>query len=142
MKNYEKLTLIRSNFINPISPTKIELIRDGLLVINHEGKIEKFGKFHELLKGYDNYWIEDFRNFLIFPGFIDLHTHLPQYEAIGMDGHELLDWLNSYIFKTETRFSDEEYARKIINHFFDDLLSEDLSMLGYSALLPVCLAYA
>ena len=48
----------------------------------------------------------DHRGQLILPGFIDTHVHMPQLEVIASYGTELLDWLNTYTFPAETRFSD------------------------------------
>lgn len=54
------------------------------------------------------------------PGFIDCHIHAPQFPNIGLGlDMELLDWLNSYTFPLEVRYSDDEFARhvyaKVIN---------------------------
>lgn len=116
--------LIRSHFVNPLSPGRVELVRDGLLVVTNEGRIEDFGDHRDVSRRYPGYWIQDFRDRLILPGFVDLHTHLPQYEAIGMDGVELMTWLERYIFRTEDRFMDPEYAIPVIDRFFNDLLAE------------------
>ena len=48
---------------------------------------------------------------LIIPGLIDLHTHAPQYafRGLGMD-RELLEWLSTYAFPEEAKYSDLAYA--------------------------------
>lgn len=38
---------------------------------------------------------------VITPGFIDAHIHLPQIDAVGCDGMELLPWLESVVFPAE-----------------------------------------
>lgn len=48
---------------------------------------------------------------LISPGFIDAHFHVPQIGAIGHDGHELLEWLERFIFPAEARWADPAEAR-------------------------------
>ncbi|KAG9019617.1 hypothetical protein FRB90_012463 [Tulasnella sp. 427] len=49
----------------------------------------------------------------IMPGFVDTHTHAPQYPNMGIGGqYELLDWLKNVTFPTEAKFEDVEYARK------------------------------
>ena len=48
--------------------------------------------------------------YLISPGFIDAHCHLPQFDSIGVDGLTLLDWLDRVIFPAETRWEDADYA--------------------------------
>lgn len=47
---------------------------------------------------------------LVFPGFLDAHLHLPQFDCIGADGMELLPWLQRIIFPAETRWSDRDFA--------------------------------
>jgi guanine deaminase len=45
---------------------------------------------------------------------VDTHLHAPQYAYTGT-GYELqlIDWLQKYAFPTETRFTDEVYARMV-----------------------------
>jgi hypothetical protein len=47
---------------------------------------------------------------LILPGFIDAHAHYPQTAIIASWGKRLIDWLNTYTFPEEMRFSDPAYA--------------------------------
>jgi hypothetical protein len=42
---------------------------------------------------------------LILPGFIDAHAHYPQTAIIASWGKRLIDWLNTYTFPEEMRFS-------------------------------------
>jgi len=39
---------------------------------------------------------------IICPGFIDAHTHLPQFDAVGCDGLPLLAWLDRVIYPAES----------------------------------------
>ncbi|KAF8660610.1 hypothetical protein AX16_001589 [Volvariella volvacea WC 439] len=49
----------------------------------------------------------------IIPGFIDTHTHAPQFPNIGSgQQYELLDWLDKVTFPTEAKFADTKYARE------------------------------
>lgn len=66
--------------------------------------------------------IRDAGDSLIIPGFTDLHLHAPQYSfrGMGMD-LELLDWLNSVTFPEESKYSDQDYARKAYSIFAEDL---------------------
>ncbi len=50
---------------------------------------------------------------LICPGFVDAHVHYPQTAIIASWGKQLIDWLNTYTFPEEARFSDPEYATAI-----------------------------
>lgn len=48
------------------------------------------------------------------PGFIDCHTHAPQFPniALGLDC-PLLDWLDKYTFALEKQYSNKEFAHKV-----------------------------
>lgn len=49
----------------------------------------------------------------LLPGFIDTHTHAPQYPNIGSgQQYELLDWLSQVTFPTEAKFSEPEFANR------------------------------
>lgn len=50
----------------------------------------------------------------LMPGFIDTHIHAPQFaqNGLGLD-MELLDWLNNYTFRLESKFADKDFAAKI-----------------------------
>ncbi|KAG5729678.1 putative guanine deaminase, partial [Termitomyces sp. T112] len=48
----------------------------------------------------------------LLPGFIDTHTHAPQFPNLGRGQHyKLLEWLEHVTFPMEAKFSDVEFAR-------------------------------
>lgn len=50
----------------------------------------------------------------IVPGFIDTHTHAPQYVNCGLGvDMELLPWLEKYTFPAETKFEQDAIAKNI-----------------------------
>lgn len=52
----------------------------------------------------------------LMPGFIDTHIHASQYLNVGMGYHlQLLDWLSTYTFPLEKRFSDPQFASTVYN---------------------------
>ena len=57
------------------------------------------------------------------PGFIDAHIHMPQAQVIASWGAQLLDWLNTYTFPEELKFSDPAHAARIAGAFLDELLA-------------------
>lgn len=65
----------------------------------------------------------DHRPHLILPGFIDTHIHFPQVQVIGSWGAQLLDWLNTYTFPEEARFSQQGHAPAMAGAFLDLLTS-------------------
>ena len=48
----------------------------------------------------------------IMPGFVDTHTHAPQFVFTGTGYDErLLEWLQKYTFPVESRFANLDFAR-------------------------------
>lgn len=60
---------------------------------------------------------------IITPGFVDCHLHLPQFDSIGIDGLELLDWLQRIIFPAEACWADNTYAGSMAARVARQLLS-------------------
>jgi len=74
--------------------------------------------FNELPERYKDINVVDYGDNIIIPGLVDLHVHAPQftYRGLGMD-LELLPWLETYAFREEAKYSDEEYARSAYQAF-------------------------
>ncbi len=111
--------VLKGNIIHTTTFGEIEIVENGYLV-SEEGKI--IGVFNNLPQNYKECEIFDYGNKLIMQSFSDMHLHAPQFPMLGtgMD-LELLDWLNSYTFPTESHFKDPEYARKIYRIFANTL---------------------
>ena len=64
----------------------------------------------------------DYGDCLLIPAMNDMHVHAGQYrnQGISMD-MELLEWLNSYTFPEEAKYSDTRYARRMYSRFVHDL---------------------
>ena len=97
-------------------------IRDGLLVVK-DGIIADFGPFADVSKRHQGLQITEIKDRLILPGFIDGHIHFPQVRVLGAYGAQLLDWLTTWIFPEELKYSDRDYARTAAKLFFDALLA-------------------
>ena len=67
------------------------------------------------------------------PGFIDPHIHFPQVQVIASWGAQLLDWLNTYTFPEEGRFSDPDHATRMAGLFLDQLVAH-----GTTSALAFC----
>lgn len=80
------------------------------------------GVYSFLPEKYTDIPVYDYRDNLIIPGLVDLHTHAPQYafRGLGMD-LELIDWLNTHTFIEEQKYKDLEYARAAYSIFVEDL---------------------
>jgi len=62
-------------------------------------------------------------DWLIAPGFIDAHVHLPQFDIIGAHGMPLLSWLNQVTFPAEKRWEDVDYATSMTKRVVEQLVS-------------------
>ena len=118
----------RSSFLDAIADPfyvpEADCIRyfaDGLLVVE-DGQVKDLGDYAELQSLYADIPITDYRDRLIVSGFIDTHIHFPQTEMIASYGEQLLEWLSTYTFPVEGKFSDRNYAREIASIFLDELL--------------------
>lgn len=88
-----------------------------------QGTIADAGAFAAVRARHPDLAVEDLRPFWILPGLVDLHAHLPQYEAVAADGLELLAWLERHIFPAEARFSDGAHAQAAARRYLQDALS-------------------
>lgn len=95
-------------------------IEDGAILIE-DGRILAVDDY-AVLAGPD-IPVTDHRPHLIMPGFIDPHIHFPQVQVIASWGAQLLDWLNTYTFPEEARFSNPDHATRMAGLFLDQLIA-------------------
>lgn len=113
---------IKGNFLNPIDKDNFTLLDNYCLVIDNKGLINDLLPYDSYILNYPDLSLVDYSQYIFTPGFIDLHTHLPQADAIGIGKGELLDWLNTYIFPLENKFINKDFARGKSELFFQNLL--------------------
>ncbi len=70
---------------------------------------------------------------LIMAGFVDGHVHYPQMSVIASYGAKLIDWLNTYTFPEEAKFSNEDYASATAEFFLAESLKN-----GYTTSAVFC----
>ena len=76
--------------------------------------------------GWKDVPVTDYSGCLVMPGFVDLHAHAPQFSFSGMGMDlQLLDWLNTYTFPAEAKYSDIHYAKKMYSFFAGKLLDSE-----------------
>jgi len=92
-------------------------------VLVENGQITALGTRDSLRNQHPDAKITDMGNALITAGFIDAHAHFPQTAMIASWGKRLIDWLNTYTFPEESRFTDATYAKDIASRYFDLTLS-------------------
>lgn len=125
----QTLKAIRGSFLDFVGdpfyvPEKesVRYLPDGFLVVEN-GKVKDFGAYDDLKANYGEIPTTVYTERLIVPGFIDTHIHYPQTGMIAAYGEQLLEWLNQYIFPTEEKFQDKDYARAVADLFLEQLLS-------------------
>jgi len=118
----EKHIGYRSRIINPKSPTEVEDIRYGLLVVDETGRVVSCGPYAKKGEKPFRGKVVDLRRHLIIPGLVDCHLHLPQLDCRGKHGATLLDWLNCYIFPAEKSFKDIRVVDDVGKRFFKKLI--------------------
>ncbi|MFN4156338.1 MAG: guanine deaminase [Paracoccaceae bacterium] len=109
---------------------------DEALVIEH-GRITAVGTADALRRQHPQARITDYGQALISAGFVDAHVHYPQTAIIASWGKRLIDWLNSYTFPEEMRFSNLSYAQDVANRYFDLTVSNGTtSVCSYCTIHP------
>jgi guanine deaminase len=108
--------ILEGTLIRPNTSGRVELIAGQLTIDPQAGRIVQVRTIDDAptaadsspqppdLGGHATEW-------LVAPGFIDAHVHLPQFDAIGAGGLPLLDWLDRAILPVEARWNDPDYAR-------------------------------
>lgn len=111
--------IIKGTFVHTLCKEKFEIKKDSYLVVK-DNKVVNI--FDEKPKQYSQLELIDYTGKLIIPGLIDIHVHAPQYRfrSSGLS-LELLDWLNTYTFIEESKFKNEDYAKKIYSSFINEL---------------------
>ncbi|QUS35050.1 guanine deaminase [Falsirhodobacter algicola] len=83
------------------------------------GRIKAVGPADRLRAEWPEARVTDHGRCLISAGFVDAHVHYPQTAIIASWGKRLIDWLESYTFPEEMRFSDPAYADEIAGRYLD-----------------------
>ena len=81
--------------------------------------------------------VTDYGDCLLSAGFVDAHVHYPQTAIIASWGKRLIDWLNTYTFPEEMRFSDPVYASEIAGRYLDLVLARGTTTVcSYATIHP------
>ncbi|WP_394178178.1 guanine deaminase [Yoonia maritima] len=96
----------------------VQLDSAGAVLI--EGKqISAVGSAAALRAAHPDAKVTDYGDALISAGFVDAHMHYPQTGIIASWGKQLIDWLNTYTFPEEARFSDPRCATEVAERTLD-----------------------
>ncbi|MEH6957230.1 guanine deaminase [Neobacillus drentensis] len=139
MKKYTQI--FQGTAFSSKSPKEIQLLIDHLFCINENGMIEKVVspeevEYQPILDAYQKeenfHHLAEGQYFL--PGFVDLHVHAPQWAQSGTAlDIPLYDWLNTYTFPLESKFSDLDFAKDVYEDVVSTLLSNGTTTALYFA---------
>ena len=121
MENESPLLGLRGCVIDAPEYGKLRAWRDGAVVIGG-GRIVEVGSFQFLgrkQRAQPIHWQQSDRA-IIFPGLIDLHTHMPQYPVVARGRGQHLEWLHQHVFPRERGFTGKVGEREPA-HFFAEL---------------------
>ena len=94
---------LRARILTPLDDGTFRHEADGLLVVDADGRLTYAGAADGQAE--DASSAVDIRPWVVLPGLVDLHAHLPQLPNAGVGaGLDLLTWLERYIFPLERAF--------------------------------------
>ncbi|MGK2850975.1 MAG: amidohydrolase family protein [Candidatus Limnocylindrales bacterium] len=96
---------IRARLLSPLADGGTLHEPDGLVVVDDAGRLTFVGAAADAPDGPVLADALDLRPWVVMPGMVDLHAHLPQLPNAGLGaGLDLLTWLDRYIFPLERAF--------------------------------------
>ena len=114
------LAILKGHIVDTPKLSQLRVTENGYLVVE-DGAI--VGVYENLPERFDDAPITDYGDRLILQSFCDMHLHAPQYPMVGMGMDlPLLDWLNTYTFRTEAKFSDSVYAENMYRKLAKELV--------------------
>jgi guanine deaminase len=93
---------LRARVLTPLAAGGSRYEADALVSIDAAGRLTSVGPWEQ---GAASTAVVDLRPWVLMPGLVDLHAHLPQLPNAGVGaGLDLLTWLERYIFPLERNF--------------------------------------
>lgn len=126
--------VLRARLLTPLDAGGIQHVADARLEVDAAGAIVEAGPWRDA-EGQAP--LIDLRPWVVMPGMVDLHVHLPQIPNAGLgSGLDLLTWLDRYIFPLERAF-DREVAEAQVPMALRALAAAGTTtMVAYAALWP------
>nr|WP_314064820.1 guanine deaminase [uncultured Vagococcus sp.] len=109
---------------------KVDVLKDALFLIDDHGVIaevieRKESSYDSILAKYEQseYFIALGENEYLLPGMVDLHIHAPQWAQSGTAlDIPLADWLHTYTFPLEAKYSNLAFADQVYSDLVAQLL--------------------
>jgi guanine deaminase len=110
--------ILRARVVSPQASGSTLDLADGLVQVDAEGRIVKVRSADGASPAAVAAAI-DLRPWVVLPGMVDLHVHLPQIPNAGLGyGMPLLDWLEGLTFPTERSWADADVAERLAPPIF------------------------
>jgi guanine deaminase len=94
---------LRARLLTPLASGGSRYEADGLIEVDEGGRITFAGSASQRAEAAAT--AIDLRPWIVMPGMVDLHAHLPQLPNAGLGaGMDLLAWLEKYVFPLERGF--------------------------------------
>ncbi|MDQ1147433.1 guanine deaminase [Bacillus sp. SORGH_AS 510] len=133
--------IFRGTAFTSDTPTKLNILNDYLYCVDTKGMLEKIvapdhADYKPLLAAYEGR--ENFHRLAdghyLLPGFVDLHVHAPQWAQSGTAlDLPLYEWLNTYTFPLEAKYSDLVFAKNVYEDLVNTLLANGTTTALYFA---------
>ncbi len=108
--------VLRARIVSPLGSGGTLDIPDGLVEVDADGRIVGVGQF-DAWSG--SAGVTDLRPWVVMPGMVDLHAHLPQLPNAGIGfALDLLTWLDRLTFPTERSWADPDVAARLAPPIF------------------------
>jgi guanine deaminase len=109
---------IRARVLSPLAASGTLDVPDGLIEVDEAGRIAWVGPVTDRPDGAPADAV-DLRPWVVLPGMVDLHAHLPQVPNVGLGyALPLLDWLDRLTFPTERAWADPAVAEGLAPAIF------------------------
>jgi guanine deaminase len=93
---------LRARLLTPLRDGGLSYLPDARIEVDAAGRLAVVSPWREEMEAGS---VVDLRPWLVMPGLVDLHAHLPQLPNAGVGaGLDLLTWLERYIFPLERNF--------------------------------------
>jgi guanine deaminase len=110
--------VLRGRVLTPLPDGSIRDVRDGIVAVDAAGRIGAVGEAAAASEA-DRAAAVDLRPWVVLPGLVDLHAHLPQVPNAGLGyALPLLDWLDRLTFPTERSWADPAVAERLAPAIF------------------------
>lgn len=108
---------IRARVVSPLATGGTLDLADGLIAVDGRGRIVSVEAVRSGLALPEG--VGDLRPWVVLPGMVDLHAHLPQVPNAGLGyALPLLDWLDRLTFPTERSWADPAVAERLAPAIF------------------------